>query len=196
MLGKMPGDEWQKFANLRLLYGFMFGHPGKKLMFMGDEFGQSKEWSHDGELEWNALQNPAHAGLKRWVRDLNTVYRGQPALYEQEFGPEGFEWIDCKDFQRSVISFLRQGKGGDDRLLFVCNFTPMPRVNYRIGVPFGGKWKEILNSDAPLYGGSGEGNWGGLSATPLPIHGRPFSINVTLPPLGIVVFQPESRSNT
>ena len=192
MLRKMPGDDWQKFANLRLLYGFMFGHPGKKLLFMGDEFGQWSEWNHDASLEWDLLKRPFHAGLKRWVRDLNTLYRGQHFLHEMDFNPAGFEWVDCKDFQRSVIAFLRKGRNQNDQLLFACNFTPVVRKNYRVGVPRGGHWQEILNSDAPLYGGSGQGNFGGLSAVPLPIHGRPYSLNMTLPPLGIVVFQPES----
>jgi 1,4-alpha-glucan branching enzyme len=195
MLRKMPGDDWQKFANLRLLYGFMFGHPGKKLLFMGDEFGQWSEWNHDASLDWHLLREPFHAGLKRWVRDLNTLYRGEPLLHDLDFNPAGFEWVDCKDFQRSIISFLRRGRNPNDQLLFVCNFTPVLRQNYRVGVPWGeGHWKEILNSDAPLYGGSGQGNFGGLSAIPLPIHGRPFSLNMTLPPLGIVVFRPETRS--
>ncbi len=196
MIRKMPGDDWQKFANLRLLYGFMFGHPGKKLLFMGDEFGQWSEWNHDASLEWNLLEHPSHAGLHRWVRDLNTLYRGEPLLHSMDFNSAGFEWVDCKDFQRSIISFLRRGQNPNDQLLFVCNFTPVVRQNYRVGVPQEGYWKEILNSDAPLYGGSGQGNFGGLSTVPLPIHGRPFSLNMTLPPLGIVIFQPESRSST
>jgi 1,4-alpha-glucan branching enzyme len=194
MLHKMPGDEWQRFANLRLFYGFMFGHPGKKLLFMGDEFGQWSEWNHDASLEWHLVQQPFHAGLKRWVRDLNTFYRGEPLLHELDFNPAGFEWVDCKDSQRSIISFLRRGQTPEDQLLFVCNFTPVLRKNYRVGVPREGHWKELLNSDAPLYGGSGQGNFGGLSTVPLPIHGRPFSLNMTLPPLGIVVFQPGPRS--
>jgi 1,4-alpha-glucan branching enzyme len=196
MIRKMPGDDWQKFANLRLLYGFMFGHPGKKLLFMGDEFGQWSEWNHDASLEWNLLEHPSHAGLKRWVRDLNTLYRGEPFLHTMDFNSAGFEWVDCKDFQRSIISFLRRGQNPNDQLLFVCNFTPVVRQNYRVGVPLEGYWKEILNSDAPLYGGSGQGNFGGLSTVPLPIHGRPFSLNMTLPPLGIVIFRPESPSTT
>jgi len=196
MIRKMPGDDWQKFANLRLLYGFMFGHPGKKLLFMGDEFGQWSEWNHDASLEWNLLEHPSHAGVKRWVRDLNTLYRGQSLLHTMDFNSAGFEWVDCKDFQRSVISFLRRGQNPGGQLLFVCNFTPVVRQNYRVGVPLEGYWKEILNSDAPLYGGSGQGNFGGLSTVPLPIHGRPFSLNMTLPPLGIVVFRPESPSTT
>ncbi len=194
MLRKMPGDEWQKFADLRLLYGFMFGHPGKKLLFMGDEFGQWSEWNHDASLEWHLLQNPLHAGLRRWVRDLNTLYRDAAALHELDFDPAGFEWVDCNDYQRSIISFLRRGRNPNDHLLFVCNFTPVVRQNYRVGVPREGFWKEALNSDAPLYGGTGQGNFGGLSAVPLPIHGRPFSLNMTLPGLGMVVFRPESRS--
>ena len=191
MLRKMPGDDWQKFANLRLLYGYMFGHPGKKLLFMGNEFGQWSEWNHDASLEWQLLDEPFHAGLKRWVRDLNTLYRGHPLLHELDSNRAGFEWVDCKDSQRSIISFLRHGRNPNDQLLFVCNFTPVVRENYRVGVPLDCYWKEILNSDAALYGGSGQGNFGGLPAAPLPIHGRPFSLNMTLPPLGIVVFQPE-----
>jgi 1,4-alpha-glucan branching enzyme len=195
LLRKMPGDEWQKFANLRLLYGFMFGHPGKKLLFMGDEFGQWSEWNHDTSLEWHLLETPLHSALKRWVRDLNTLYRGQPALHELDFDAGGFAWVDCKDFQRSVISFLRRGRNPGDQLLFVCNFTPVVRQNYRVGVPQEGFWKEVLNSDAPLYGGSGQGNFGGLDAVPLPIHGHPYSLNMTLPPLGVLVYQPESRGH-
>jgi 1,4-alpha-glucan branching enzyme len=195
MIGKMPGDEWRKFANLRVLYGYMFGHPGKKLLFMGNEFGQWSEWSHDGSLDWQLLKQPYHSGLLRWVRDLNTLYRGEPSLFELDHDAAGFEWIDCNDSQRSVISFIRRARKRDeirdDILVFVCNFTPVPRHNYRVGVPAGGYWKEVLNSDAPLYGGSGQGNEGGLNAAPLPIHGRPFSLNATLPPLGVVVFQPE-----
>jgi 1,4-alpha-glucan branching enzyme len=193
MLRKMPGDDWQKFANLRLLYGFMFGHPGKKLLFMGDEFGQWSEWNHEASLEWHLLKNPLHTGLLRWVRDLNTLYRGQRLLHESDFNAAGFEWVDCKDSQRSVISFLRRGLTADDQILFVCNFTPVVRENYRVGVPLEGSWKEILNSDAPLYGGSGQGNFGGLSAIPLPIHGRPYTLNMRLPPLGVVAFRPESQ---
>jgi len=192
MLAKMPGDDWQKFANLRLLYGFMFGHPGKKHLFMGDEFGQRSEWSHEASLDWHSLDNPMHAGLNRWVRDLNTAYRGQPAFHELDCDQAGFEWVDCTDYQRSILTFLRRGSKADDVLLFVCNFTPVVRTNYRVGVPFDAVWKEILNSDAPLYGGSGQGNLGALSASPLPIQGRPFSLTMTLPPLAVVVLQPQS----
>jgi len=193
MIGKMPGDDWQKFANLRLLYGYMFGHPGKKVLFMGGEIGQWAEWNHDTSLDWRLLQHPLHAGLLRWVRDLNTFYRGQSSLFEVDFDPSGFEWVDCNDAQRSVVCFLRKGRSAADLTLFVCNFTPVPRHNYRVGVPSGGRWREMLNSDAPLYGGSGQGNAGVATTTPLPIHGRPHSLNLTLPPLGIVAFQPEAK---
>jgi len=192
MLRKMPGDDWQKFANLRLLYGFMFGHPGKKLLFMGSEFGQWSEWNHETSLDWHLLETPLHAALQRWVRDLNTFYRGQGALHELDFDSGGFAWIDCTDFQRSVISFLRRGRNPANQLLFVCNFTPVVRQNYRVGVPQSGLWKELLNSDAPLYGGSGHGNFGGIEAVPLPVHGQPFSLSMTLPPLGMLVYQHES----
>ena len=191
LLSKMPGDDWQKFANLRLLYGFMFGHPGKKHLFMGGEFGQRNEWNHDASLDWHLLGNPMHAGLGRWVRDLNTLCRGEPALHELDGDAAGFEWVDCTDSQRSVVTFLRRSSKTNDVLLFACNFTPVVRQNYRVGVPFDTIWKEILNSDAPLYGGSGQGNLGGLSASPLPIHGRPFSLSMTLPPLAVVVFKPD-----
>jgi 1,4-alpha-glucan branching enzyme len=193
MIGKMPGDDWQKFANLRLLYGFLFGHPGKKLLFMGGEFGQWREWNHDTSLDWHLLQYPSHSGLLRWVRDLNTLYRGEPSLFEADFDASGFEWVDANDSQRSVLCFLRKGKNPEDMTLFACNFTPVPRHNYRVGVSLDCYWHEILNSDAPLYGGSGQGNIGGVMATPLPSHERPYSLNLTLPPLGVVVFQPEAR---
>jgi 1,4-alpha-glucan branching enzyme len=186
----MPGDDWQKFANLRLLYGYMFGHPGKKMLFMGDDFGQWNEWNHDTSLDWNLLdQDPRHKQLQRWVRDLNTLLRGERALYELDAEWSGFAWIDCNDVARSVLSFLRRSRqpGGD--LLFICNFTPVPRHNYRVGAPAGGFWREILNSDAPLYGGSGQGNMGGVEASPLPMHGREWSLSVTAPPLGVVVFK-------
>ena len=194
MLRKMPGDDWQKFANLRLLYGYMFGHPGKKLLFMGDEFGQWNEWHHEVSLDWHLLDQPFHAGLQRWVRDLNTLYRAEPAMHELDSDWAGFEWIDCSDVARSVISFIRRAKDPGNTMLFVCNFTPEVRLNYRVGVPSGGYWKEVLNSDAPLYGGSGQGNMGGLDAIPLPIHGRSHSLNMTLPPLATLAFKPENRA--
>ena len=186
LLAKMPGDEWRQFANLRLLLGYQFGHPGKKLLFMGGDFGQWNEWNHDASLDWHLLQYPYHALLQRWVRDLNTFYRGQPSLYEVDFDSAGFEWVDCNDFERSVISFLRKARDLGDVTLVVLNFTPEPRANYRVGVPRGGYWLECLNSDAVMYGGSGQGNIGGAEAVPVPHHGRPYSLNLTLPPLGVL----------
>jgi 1,4-alpha-glucan branching enzyme len=194
MIGKMPGDDWQRFANLRLLYGYMYAHPGKKLLFMGNEIGQWGEWSHERGIEWNILEWPFHQGLQRWVRDINTFLRGEPALYQQDFEPAGFEWIDCHDSQQSVLSFLRRGRDPEDVLACVCNFTPVPRHNYRIGVPRAGYWEEVLNSDATIYGGSGQGNLGGAEATPVAAFGRYYSLNVMLPPLAIVAFRPKKET--
>jgi len=191
LYGKMPGDEWQQYANARLLFGYMFGHPGKKLHFMGGEFGQWKEWSHDESLEWHALEYPNHQGLQRWVKDLNHCYRTEPALHELDFSIDGFEWIDFHDWENSLISFVRKGKSTGDYILVVCNATPVPRHSYRIGVPRGGFWKEILNSDAWLYGGSGHGNFGGVEAAPIPAHGRYYSLSLTIPPLGALFFKSE-----
>ncbi len=191
LIGKMPGDEWRKRANLRLLYGYMFTHPGKKLLFMGGEFGQWSEWSHDAGLEWDLLQYPSHRGILRWVADLNRLYRREPALHERDADPGGFEWIDFSDAEKSVFSYLRRGFPADEVVLVACNATPVPRYGYRVGVPFGGFWKELLNSDAVEYGGSGVGNLGGVEAEPVPAHGRPWSLPLTLPPLGAVIFAPE-----
>ncbi len=192
LLRKMPGDDWQKFANLRLLFGYMYGQPGKKLLFMGGEFGQWDEWYHETSLDWHLLEFESHQGVKRWVEDLNRVYCHEPALHEQDFSPAGFEWIDCTDLDNSVISFLRKGKNSEDVLLIVANFTPVVRLNYRVGVPKGGYWKEVLNSDSTTYWGSGQGNLGGMETAPIPSHGRYYSLNLTLPPLGIVFFKPEA----
>jgi 1,4-alpha-glucan branching enzyme len=189
IVGKMPGDEWQRFANLRLLYGYMFAQPGKKLLFMGDEFGQVREWGHDTSLEWNVLQYAVHSGVQKWVEQLNRVYREEPALHEIETDPAGFEWVDCNDTAASVVSLLRKGKRPEDTILVVCNFTPVPRESYRIGVPFGGYWRELVNSDAREYAGSGMGNAGGRQAEESPAHGRPFSLELTLPPLGALFFK-------
>jgi 1,4-alpha-glucan branching enzyme len=189
MIRKMPGDDWQRFANLRLLYGYMFGHPGKKLLFMGNEFGQWNEWNHDSSLDWHLIGGAPHKGLQRWVRDLNTFLRAEPALHELDADTAGFEWVDCNDMSRSVISFLRKGRNQDETLLFVCNFTPGTHRNYRLGAPEGGFWTEVLNGDALLYGGSGQGNLGGAEASPLPVHGRPWSLSITVPPLATVVFR-------
>jgi len=189
MLSKMPGDVWQKFANLRALYGYMFGHPGKKLMFMGDELGQWREWNHDLSLDWHLTNDPMHAGLQRWVRDLNTCYRREPALYERDDSPDGFEWMDCSDHEGNVVSFVRRAANPDDMLLFVCNFAAVPRYDYRIGAPVEGVWEEILNSDASVYGGGGMGNFGAVEAAPFPTHGRPWSLSLTLPPLAVMAFR-------
>jgi 1,4-alpha-glucan branching enzyme len=190
LVGKMHGDEWQQFANLRLLYGYMWAHPGKKLLFMGGEFGQKREWQHDESLEWHVLQYPLHAGLQRWVRDLNALLRETGALHELDFSPEGFEWIDCNDTEASVLAFLRRDRMGH-LLLAVCNFTPVVRESYRLGVPQGGAWRECLNSDAPAYGGSGQGNLGIVRAAPVASHGRPFSLALRLPPLAALLLRPE-----
>ena len=190
LLGKMPGDEWQRFANLRLLLGYQWAQSGKKLLFMGGEIGQGSEWNHDGSVEWDLLQFPLHAGAQRWVQDLNRAHRELRALHQLGVDPAGFEWIDANDSQSSVITFLRRGRGASDAVVCAFNFTPMPRQNYLIGVPFGGFWQEILNSDAELYGGSGQGNLGGVEALPYSVHGRPNAINVTLPPLGCLFFAP------
>jgi 1,4-alpha-glucan branching enzyme len=189
LLGKMPGDDWQRFANLRLLLGYQYFQPGKKLLFMGGDFGQWREWNHDASLDWHLLEHAPHRGLQRWVRDLNTLYRGEPALHVNDCVPEGFEWIDCNDTDNSVVSFLRRGGPSDPILVAVCNFTPVPRHNHRVGVPRGGYWQEVLNGDAPLYGGSGQGNIGGVAAAPIPVHGRGHSLTITLPPLALVVFK-------
>jgi 1,4-alpha-glucan branching enzyme len=186
LIRQMAGDDWQKFANLRLLYGYMYAQPGKKLLFMGGEFGQWNEWYHEESLHWHLLDYPLHATLQRWVEDLNRTYRQEPALHQLDFDPAGFEWIDCNDSLHSVLSLMRKGRSAEDNLIIVCNFTPMPRHNYRVGVPRPGYWREILNSDAEEYGGSGHGNMGGCETSPIPYHGRPCSINLTLPPLGAV----------
>jgi 1,4-alpha-glucan branching enzyme len=180
----MPGDEWQRFANLRLLFGYMFAQSGKKLLFMGDEFGQVREWAHDTSLEWHVLQYPLHHGVRNWMEQLNRLYRSEPALHELDNDPAGFEWVDCNDHATSVLSMLRKGSSSQDVVLAVCNFTPVPRIGYKVGVPSGGFWRELLNSDAKEYGGSGMGNMGGCEAKAEPAHGRPYSLTLTLPPLG------------
>jgi 1,4-alpha-glucan branching enzyme len=189
LLGRMPGDEWQQFAQLRLLFGYMWTHPGKKLLFMGGEFGQKREWSHETSLEWHVLKYPLHAGIQRWLRDLNQLYRTTPALYELDFSGGGFEWIDSDDADTSVLSYLRLSSAGEP-VLTVCNFTPVARGDYRVGVPRGGIWHERLNSDAAAYGGSGVGNLGTVSAVSPGFHGRPFTLQLRLPPLAAVVLTP------
>ena len=189
LIGKMPGDDWQKFANLRALFGYMYAQPGKKLLFMGGEFGQWLEWAHDGSLDWELLDHPLHAGLQRWMEDLNRLYRDEPALHELDCDPKGFEWIDCDDADSSVVTFIRKGKSMSTIILVVCNFTPVPRYSYRLGSPRSGFWQEILNGDAGEYGGSNMGNLGGVEAVPVPLHGRPYSLTITLPPLSVSFFR-------
>ena len=191
LLGKMPGDEWQRFANLRALLGYMYAQPGKKLLFMGIEIAQWSEWQHDQSLDWHALDDPRHAGMRQWVRDLNRLYRSESALHELDCEPAGFEWIDCRDAESSIVILLRKGRRDERVVLVTCNFTPVPRLNYRVGAPKGGTWKEALNSDAAIYGGSGMGNMGAVEAAPVPAHGRHFSLPLILPPLSILFFTSE-----
>jgi 1,4-alpha-glucan branching enzyme len=192
LLGKMPGDPWQKLANLRLLFGFMWGHPGKKLLFMGQEFGQEREWNHDAGLDWGLLDDAGHKGVKRWLEDLNRFYRQDAPLFERDFKVAGFNWIDFHDAENSTLSFVRQDASGNDLTLVACNFTPVPRQNYRLGVPRPGVWREVLNSDAKLYGGAGWGNMGRLASRPVPSHGRFDSVTLNLPPLGALFLKPET----
>jgi 1,4-alpha-glucan branching enzyme len=189
LIGKMPGDDWQKFANLRALFGYMWTHPGKKLLFMGGEFAQRREWTHEGELEWWVADLPEHAGVRRLVRELNRMVRAEPALHALDFSPDGFEWIDTGNAEQSVLAYLR--KSGDERecLLIVGNFTPVPRTNYLVGVPAPGTWHEIFNSDAREYGGAGWGNLGVVESGPVAAHGRLESLNLSLPPLATIVLR-------
>lgn len=191
LLDQMPGDLWQKYANLRLLYGYMWAHPGKKLLFMGDDFGQWNEWNCDESLQWHLLQWDSHQGMQNLVRDLNRVYRSEPSLYQCDFTGEGFEWVDCHSAADSVMAFLRKAKDPQDQMLICCNFTPVVRHNHRVGVPKDTWYREILNTDSEHYGGSNQGNFPGVKAESIPWHGRPWSISMTLPPLAIVMFKPE-----
>lgn len=191
LIGKMPGDDWQKFANLRALYGLMWTHPGKKLLFMGSEFGQRREWTHEGELEWWVNERVEHAGVLHFMQALNRLYRAEPALWQLDFEPAGFDWVDASDTKSSVISFLRKPRDASAApLLVACNFTPVPRENYLLGVPVGGTWREVLNSDARDYGGAGWGNLGGVEASPVGAHGRSHSLSLVLPPLSTIVLKP------
>jgi 1,4-alpha-glucan branching enzyme len=195
LIRQMPGDDWQKFANLRLLFGYMFSHPGKKLLFMGSEFAQWNEWYHEKSLDWDLLDFPMHQGIQKLIQDLNSIYRSEPALHEVDFSQEGFEWIDACDADSSVISFLRKGKRTGDIIMAAANFTPVPRIVYRLGLPRGGFWNEIFNSDAKVYGGSGHGNFGGLEAERNASHGRPYSLPLVLPPLGIVFLKSKGEED-
>lgn len=186
LLDKMPGDVWQRFANLRLLYGYMYSHPGKKMLFMGGEFGQWREWNHDTSLDWHLCEDEPHRGLQRLIRDLNRVYREEPALHEIDFDWSGFQWIDFSDADNSVLAYLRKAKSTQAAIVCLCNFTPMPRYHYRIGVPEPGWYRELINTDGIAYGGSNMGNGGGIHATETPSHGFPYSLTITLPPLSIL----------
>jgi 1,4-alpha-glucan branching enzyme len=184
MLDKMPGDVWQKLANLRTLYGYMFAHPGKKLLFMGSEFGQWREWNHDDSLDWHLLQDQGHAAIRRYVQDLNWHYAAEAALHQVDFTPEGFRWIDCNDNENSVVSFVRYARDRRDFVVMIFNFTPVPRAEYRMGVPEPGWYVELLNSDAALYGGGNVGNGGGVPTEPVAAHGFEQSLRLLVPPLG------------
>jgi len=193
LINKMPGDEWQKFANLRLLFGYMYAHPGKKLIFMGSEFGQWKEWNHDESLDWDLVKSPFHKGLQKWIRDLNRLYRSEPCM-QNDFSCSGFEWLDFSDYEKSIISFMRKARHGKDFMIFVFNFTPVPRYHYRIMVPRGGFYRELLNSDSRQYGGSNVGNLGGVRSRK---DGDVHVLSLTLPPLAVIILKREnpSRSN-
>jgi 1,4-alpha-glucan branching enzyme len=189
MLDKMPGDVWQKHATLRALYGYMYGHPGKKLMFMGDEFGQWREWNFDDSLDWHLLEEPMHRGMRRWVQDLNHTYQRERSLHEVDFEGSGFSWIDCNDNENSVVSMIRRARNPQDFSVMLANFTPVPRLAYRVGVPEAGWYRELLNSDGEMYGGGNMGNGGGLHTEPVAAHGYEQSLTVLVPPLGFVLFK-------
>ncbi|HEX4771249.1 MAG TPA: 1,4-alpha-glucan branching protein GlgB [Bryobacteraceae bacterium] len=186
LINKMPGDLWKKFANLRVLFSYMYAEPGKKLLFMGNEIAQLSEWNHDGSIDWALLKQEPHAQIRLLVGDLNRLYRSESALYSIEYKPATFEWIDASDADRNIISFLRNGSAESEKLIIICNFSPVPRDSYRVGAPLKGFWKEILNTDAKQYGGSGWGNYGGVNTVPFPLHGRPYSLTVNVPPLATV----------
>jgi 1,4-alpha-glucan branching enzyme len=191
LVSKMPGDRWQQLANLRALYGYMWAHPGKKLLFMGGELAQWAEWSHERSLDWHLLEDPAHAGIQRLVRDLNTIYRDERALWDMDFSSEGFYWLEPNDAENSVMAFCRRSEDGRDVLACICNLTPVPREGYRIGLPRSGRWREALNTDAETYGGANWGNMGGVETEAIPWHSQPFSAEVTLPPLSVLWLVPE-----
>ena len=191
MLDKMPGDAWQKRANLRALYGYMTGHPGKKLLFMGGEFGQWTEWSEAKSLDWHLLDFPEHRQLQQYAAELNRLYRIEPALHQVDATWEGFQWIDISDADQSIVSFLRRAEDENDTIVIVCNFTPVPRLNYRVGLPRAGRYHEIINSDWPQFGGSGVNNQGGVQAEELPWQNCGFSAPLNLPPLGVIMLKPQ-----
>lgn len=189
LIGRMPGDEWKRFANLRLLFSYMFAHPGSKLLFMGGEFGQTAEWSHDRSLDWHLLEYDTHRGVSRLVKDLNQLYKTEAALYHFAFDAKGFEWVDYGDRENSVVIFMRKSDKPEEALVVLCNFTPEPRYLYRVGVDTRGSWKEVFNSDEVKYGGSGLLNQAHMNTSPVKYHGRDYSVTVTLPPLGMSVLK-------
>jgi 1,4-alpha-glucan branching enzyme len=194
MWGKASGDPWQKAATLRLLYGYMYSHPGKKLTFMGAEFGQVREWSHDRSLDWHLLDDPLHGGLQAFMRDLNQAYASEPALHQCDFDPAGFQWIDCNDSDNSVVSLIRRATNHEDFVIAIFNFTPVPRHGYVIGVPPAGSYDEVINSDAGAYGGSNLGNDGTVIPEPIAAHGYGQSLRMTLPPLAFLLLKPSGAS--
>jgi 1,4-alpha-glucan branching enzyme len=194
LIAKMPGDKWQRLANLRALYAYMWAHPGKQLLFMGQEFAQEAEWSEERSLDWHLLEDPQHAGVQSLVRDLNHAYRAEPALWQRDSDPEGFFWIEPNDADQSVVAFARQGDDGERVIVCVCNLTPVPREDYRLGLPRSGAWREVLNTDADIYGGANIGNLGGVQAEGMPWHSQQFSALVTLPPLAVLWLVPERQS--
>jgi 1,4-alpha-glucan branching enzyme len=189
LLDKMPGDAWQKYATLRVLYGYMYGHPGKKLLFMGSEFGQWREWNHDRSLDWHLLDDPAHAAMRAYVQALNALHHAEPALHEVDFDPSGFRWIDCNDNENSIVSLVRYARDPHDFVVMICSFTPVPRADYRIGVPEPGFYSELLNSDSAVFGGGNVGNGGGIASAPIAAHGFDQSLSLTVPPLGCLVLK-------
>jgi 1,4-alpha-glucan branching enzyme len=193
LLGRMPGDEWKRFANLRLLYAYMYTHPGTKLLFMGGEFGQSSEWNHDHSIDWHLLDYPNHQGIYKLMKDLNAFYKAEPALYFYSFDSRGFQWVDYSDHQNSVIIYQRKSDKKEDLLIVVCNFTPEVRHQYRIGVPYRGQWKEVFNSDDLKYGGSGLMNQASIYTSPIKYHEQDYSVAITLPPLAISVLKLEKE---
>jgi 1,4-alpha-glucan branching enzyme len=195
ILGKMPGDQWQRFANLRALYGLMWTHPGKKLLFMGSEFAQEREWTHEGQLDWGLTHQPEHQGIQRLIQELNRVYRSEPALHQIDFSDAGFEWIEGNDVSATVVAFLRKGRDGTAPLLVAVNLTPLPREHYQVGVPAAGHWREIFNSDAREFGGSGWGNLGGADSRPDASHGRPHSLQLVLPPLSTIILKLDAHGH-
>ncbi|HEY6594093.1 MAG TPA: alpha amylase C-terminal domain-containing protein, partial [Asanoa sp.] len=191
LLSKMPGDKWQKLANVRSLYAFMWAHPGKKLLFMGGELAQEAEWSHERSLDWHLLENPQHAGVQSLVRDLNHAYRAEPALWETDFDGSAFWWIEANDADNNVLAFARRSADSERVVVFVANLSPVPRIGYRLGLPRSGRWREAVNTDSGFYGGSDVGNLGGVEAGPLAWQSQPFSAEVNLPPLGALWLVPD-----